>query len=232
MSTIQELRENEVEEILQLQRQFFRSGVTRSVESRIAHLSQLKQAIQKYESRLTEALYQDLGKSEFESYTTEIGFMLDSISHTIRQVKKWVKPVKVKTQFALIGSKSYIVPEPYGAVLIIGPFNYPFQLLIEPLVGALAAGNTAVLKASENTPAVSAVIREMINSVFESAYVHVVEGAKDTTTALINAPFDYIFLQEVCQWAKSSWRPLPKILFRLPSSLAVKVRSSWISTQI
>ncbi|SEK62757.1 aldehyde dehydrogenase (NAD+) [Paenibacillus sp. OK003] len=193
MSVMQELSEHEVEEILQQQRQFFRSGATRSAESRITHLTRLKQAIQKYESRLTEALYQDLGKSEFESYTTEIGFMLDSISHTIRQVKKWVKPVKVKTQFALIGSKSYIIPEPYGAVLIIGPFNYPFQLLIEPLVGALAAGNTAVLKASENTPAVSAVIREMISSVFEPAYVHVVEGAKDTTTALIHAPFDYIF---------------------------------------
>ena len=98
---------------------------------------------------------------------------------------------------ALVGSKSYIIPEPYGSVLIIGPFNYPFQLLIEPLVGAIAAGNTAVLKASENTPAVSAVVREIIASVFEPGYVQVVEGAKDTTTALINAPFDYIFLRAV-----------------------------------
>ncbi len=132
MSVMQELSEPEVEQILRRQRQFFRTGATRSPEARIAHLTRLKQAIQKYEIRLTEALYQDLGKSEFESYTTEIGFMLDSITHTIRQVRKWVKPVKVKTQFALVGSKSYIIPEPYGAVLIIGPFNYPFQLLIEP----------------------------------------------------------------------------------------------------
>lgn len=132
MNVMQELSEHAVEEILQQQRQFFRSGATRSAEYRITQLTRLKQAIQKYESSLTEALYQDLGKSEFESYTTEIGFMLDSITHTIRKVKKWVKPVKVKTQFALIGSKSYIIPEPYGAVLIIGPFNYPFQLLIEP----------------------------------------------------------------------------------------------------
>ncbi|WP_340398446.1 aldehyde dehydrogenase [Paenibacillus sp. FSL H8-0079] len=190
---IQEVTRQEVEEILEQQRQFFRSGATRSAEARIARLTQLKQAIQKYESRLTEALYQDLGKSEFESYTTEIGFMMDSITHTIRKVKKWVKPVKVKTQMALLGSKSVIIPEPYGAVLIIGPFNYPFQLLIEPLVGAIAAGNTAVLKASENTPAVSAVVREMIATVFETAYVQVLDGAKDTTTALINAPFDYIF---------------------------------------
>ncbi|MFS0868920.1 aldehyde dehydrogenase [Paenibacillus xylanilyticus] len=193
MSTLQELDSHEVKLILEQHHQFFHSGATRSAEARIARLTKLKQAIRKYESRLTEALYQDLGKSEFESYTTEIGFMMDSITHTIRKVKKWVKPVKVKTRVALIGSKSYIIPEPYGSVLIIGPFNYPFQLLIEPLIGAIAAGNTAVLKASENTPAVSTVVREMIASVFEPAYVHVVEGGKDTTTSLINAPFDYIF---------------------------------------
>lgn len=193
MSTLQEISSREVEEILQHQQEFFRAGATRSVEYRIEQLKRLKQAIQQYESKLIEALYHDLGKSEFESYTTEVGFMLDSITHTIKKVKKWVKPVKVKTQMALIGSKSYIIPEPYGSVLIIGPFNYPFQLLIEPLVGAIAAGNTAVLKASENTPAVSAVVRELIASVFEPSYVKVVEGARDTTTALINAHFDYIF---------------------------------------
>ncbi|MEN1986571.1 aldehyde dehydrogenase [Paenibacillus hubeiensis] len=193
MTKIREITSPEVEEILELQQQFYRSGSTRSPEARIERLIWLKDAIRKYEKPLTEALYQDLGKSEFESYTTEIGFMLDSISHTIRNVKRWAKPKKVKTQLALIGSKSYIIPEPYGSVLIIGPFNYPFQLLIEPLVGAVAAGNTAVLKASEHTPAVSAVVRDIITSVFEPGYVQVIEGAKDTTTALIHAKFDYIF---------------------------------------
>lgn len=193
MTTFQELTHEDVQVILERQRTFFRSGATRQAGVRIERLSRLKQAIQKYETELTQALYQDLGKSEFESYTTEIGFMLDSITHTMRKIKKWVKPVKVRTQVALIGSKSYIFPEPYGAVLIIGPFNYPFQLLIEPLVGAIAAGNTAVLKASENTPAVSAVVKKLIGEVFEPEYVQVVEGAKDTTTALIHASFDYIF---------------------------------------
>ncbi|PZT54960.1 aldehyde dehydrogenase [Paenibacillus silvae] len=193
MTTLQELSNEEVQVILTKQQSFFRSGATRSAEVRIQRLTRLKQAIQKYETRLTEALYQDLGKSEFESYTTEIGFMLDSITHTIRKISKWMKPTKVKTQVALLGSKSFIIPEPYGTVLIIGPFNYPFQLLIEPLVGAIAAGNTAVLKASEHTPAVSAVVRDLIGEVFEPEYVQVVEGAKDTTTALIHAPFDYIF---------------------------------------
>ncbi|GGH49869.1 aldehyde dehydrogenase [Paenibacillus silvae] len=193
MTTLQELSSEDVQLILTRQQSFFRSGATRSAEVRIQRLTRLKQAIQKYETRLTKALYQDLGKSEFESYTTEIGFMLDSITHTIRKISKWMKPTKVKTQVALLGSKSFIIPEPYGAVLIIGPFNYPFQLLIEPLVGAIAAGNTAVLKASEHTPAVSAVVRDLIGEVFEPEYVQVVEGAKDTTTALIHAPFDYIF---------------------------------------
>ncbi|SCY11981.1 aldehyde dehydrogenase (NAD+) [Paenibacillus polysaccharolyticus] len=193
MTTFQELTHEDVHVILEKQRTFFRSGATRPAEVRIERLRRLKQAIQKHESGLTEALYQDLGKSEFESYTTEIGFMLDSITHTMRKIKKWVKPVKVRTQVALLGSKSFILPEPYGAVLIIGPFNYPFQLLIEPLVGAIAAGNTAVLKASENTPAVSAVVKKLIGEVFEPEYVQVVEGAKDTTTALIHASFDYIF---------------------------------------
>ncbi|WP_260984747.1 aldehyde dehydrogenase [Paenibacillus xylanexedens] len=193
MTTFQELSHEEVQVILERQRTFFRSGATRQAGMRIERLSRLKQAIQKYETELTQALYQDLGKSEFESYTTEIGFMLDSITHTMRKIKKWVKPAKVRTQVVLIGSKSYILPEPYGAVLIIGPFNYPFQLLIEPLVGAIAAGNTAVLKASENTPAVSAVVKKLIGEVFEPEYVQVVEGAKDTTTALIHASFDYIF---------------------------------------
>ncbi|CAI6051126.1 4,4'-diaponeurosporen-aldehyde dehydrogenase [Paenibacillus sp. JJ-100] len=193
MTTFQELTTEDVHVILEKQRTFYRTGITRSADTRIERLTRLKEAIQRYEPKLTQALYQDLGKSEFESYTTEIGFMMDSIKHTIRKIKKWVKPVKVKTQAALLGSKSYILPEPYGTVLIIGPFNYPFQLLIEPLVGAIAAGNTAVLKASENTPAVSAVVRELIGEVFEPEYVQVVEGAKDTTTALIHAPFDYIF---------------------------------------
>ncbi|MBR2565922.1 MAG: aldehyde dehydrogenase, partial [Paenibacillus sp.] len=193
MTTFQELTTEDVHVILEKQRTFYRTGITRSADTRIERLTRLREAIQRYEPKLTQALYQDLGKSEFESYTTEIGFMMDSIKHTIRKIKKWVKPVKVKTQAALLGSKSYILPEPYGTVLIIGPFNYPFQLLIEPLVGAIAAGNTAVLKASENTPAVSAVVRELIGEVFEPEYVQVVEGAKDTTTALIHAPFDYIF---------------------------------------
>lgn len=158
--------------------------------------------------------------------------MMDSITHTIRKVKKWVKPVKVKTQMALLGSKSVIIPEPYGSVLIIGPFNYPFQLLIEPLVGAIAAGNTAVLKASENTPAVSAVVREMIATVFEPAYVQVLDGAKDTTTALINAPFDYIFFTGSVPVGKIVMEAAAKILFPLRWSWAARVRSSWMNRRI
>lgn len=183
----------QVEELLQRQKAFFETGATRSVTARIERLLQLKRAIKQYEPRLAEALYEDLGKSDFESYTTEIGFVLDSISHTVRHLKSWAKPKKVRTPYPLIGASSRVISEPYGVVLIIGPFNYPVQLLIEPMMGAIAAGNTAVLKASEHTPRVSAVIREIIGSVFEPGYVQVVEGTKETTTALIHAHFDYIF---------------------------------------
>ncbi|MNW29170.1 Aldehyde dehydrogenase [compost metagenome] len=183
----------QVEELLQQQKAFFETGATRSVTARIERLQQLKRTIKQYELRLVEALYDDLGKSDFESYTTEIGFVLDSISNTVRHLKSWAKPKKVRTPYQLIGASSQIMSEPYGVVLIIGPFNYPVQLLIEPMLGAIAAGNTAVLKASEHTPHVSAVIREIIGSVFEPGYVQVVEGAKETTGALIHAHFDYIF---------------------------------------
>ncbi|MEK3785852.1 aldehyde dehydrogenase [Paenibacillus sp. FSL K6-1230] len=189
----QEWSSAQVEELLQQQKSFFETGATRSVTARIERLQRLKRAIKEYEPRLVEALYEDLGKSEFESYTTEIGFVLDSISHTVRHLKSWAKPKKARTPYQLIGASSQVISEPYGVVLIIGPFNYPVQLLIEPLTGAIAAGNTAVLKASEHTPHVSAVIREIIGSVFEPEYVQVVEGAKETTTALIHARFDYIF---------------------------------------
>ncbi|WP_425496006.1 aldehyde dehydrogenase [Paenibacillus lemnae] len=188
-----EWNQSEIHQLLQQQRQYYLTGATRPIEERIYHLKRLGEAIKQYDSKLTEALYQDLGKGRFESYTTEIGFMQKSIRDTIRHLKKWARPRRVKTPLHLMVSKSFVISEPYGSVLIIGPFNYPFQLLIEPLVGALAAGNTAVLKASENTPAVSAVIREMISGLFHPGYVQVVEGGKETTTALIHEEFDYIF---------------------------------------
>lgn len=183
----------EIASILNKTTAYFNTGITRDTNFRITQLKKLKQSIKKYEKELLSALYIDLGKSEFEAYSTEIGFTLDSISYMIKNLKKWSKPVKVKTPIHQQPSKAYIMYEPYGTVLIIGPFNYPFQLIIEPLIGAIAAGNCAVLKPSENTPTISAIINKLISETFDYNYICVIEGEREATSALINLPFDYIF---------------------------------------
>ncbi|SYX84154.1 aldehyde dehydrogenase [Paenibacillus alvei] len=192
----------DVECILAEHKEFFQQGSTSTVQFRLEQLRKLKESIKRNEDRITQALYQDLGKSEYEAYSTEIGFILDSIKNTMKQVKKWMKPQKVKTPVALWPSRSRIIKEPYGTVLIIGPYNYPFQLLIEPLIGAIAAGNCAVLKPSEHTPHTTRVIHEMINEIFDKRYVRVIEGEKEATSALIHAPFDYIFFTGSVQVGK------------------------------
>ncbi|MBB6451349.1 aldehyde dehydrogenase (NAD+) [Geomicrobium halophilum] len=183
----------DVQTILSEHRQFFLTESTRDVSFRIKQLNQLKKAIQDHEAEISAALEEDLGKSTFEAYVTEIGIVLNSISDAIKHLKTWDKPVKVKTPAYMQPSKSYIVNEPYGTVLIIGPFNYPFQLLMEPLIGAIAAGNCAVLKASEHTPATARVVKGMLAKIFYKEYIRVVEGGVDTNTALIHSRFDYIF---------------------------------------
>lgn len=179
--------------MLKEHKKFFYAGETRSIDYRIAALKRLKNVIKKYEKDIINALYRDLGKSEFEAYGTEIGFVLDSIGNFTKHLKSWARTKKVRTPIHQFKSKGYIIYEPYGTVLIIGPFNYPFQLLIEPLIGAIAAGNCAVLKPSESTPTVSAVVKKIIEETFEETYIRVIEGEKDTTSALINSAFDYIF---------------------------------------
>lgn len=183
----------QVDQILHQHREKFRTGYTRSLEFRLEQLGKLSDAIRRNEQQLLAALYQDLHKSEFEAYSNEIGYTLDSIRYMKKHLKQWAKPKKVRTPFYHGLSKSYMYKEPYGTVLIIGPFNYPFQLLIEPLIGAIAAGNTAVLKPSENTPTVAAAVKKLIHETFDETYIRVIEGEKETTSALIHAPFDYIF---------------------------------------
>lgn len=188
-----ELTERNVHKILMEHREYFFTGTTKSIDFRIKQLKKLRNSIKKYEKDILDALYKDLRKSEFEAYSTEVGFNLDSIRYTINNLKKWAKPVKVKTPIHQYPSKSYIMYEPFGTVLIIGPFNYPFQLVMEPLIGAIAAGNCAVIKPSESAPSVSAIIKKIVEETFGSYYISVVEGGRETTSALINSPFDYIF---------------------------------------
>lgn len=190
---MKEITTIDVNNIINEHQKFYNKQKTRSIEFRINQLNILRNGIEKYQNKLIEALYKDLGKSEFEAYTTEIGYVLNSIRYAIKNLKRWAKPKKVRTPIYLMPSKSYIMSEPYGTVLIIGPYNYPFQLLIEPLVGAMAAGNCVVLKPSENVPNVSRVITEMISTIFDENYIRCIEGGIETNTSLTNGKFDYIF---------------------------------------
>ncbi|HCU9768528.1 TPA: aldehyde dehydrogenase, partial [Staphylococcus aureus] len=140
-----------------------------------------------------EALYTDLGKNKVEAYATEIGITLKSIKNARKELKNWTKTKNVDTPLYLFPTKSYIKKEPYGTVLIIAPFNYPFQLVFEPLIGAIAAGNTAIIKPSELTPNVARVIKRLINETFDANYIEVIEGGIEETQTLIHLPFDYVF---------------------------------------
>jgi aldehyde dehydrogenase (NAD+) len=180
-------------ELLKKQKDYFYTGKTRPYEKRVQALKTLKNAINKYESRIMEALSADLGKAPFEAYATEIGFSLTSINHTISNLSDWMKGEKVSLPIHQVGSKAYSIYEPYGAVLIIAPFNYPFQLLIEPLIGAIAAGNTAVIKPSEYTTETTQVMKDMFEEYFDEEYIKLVEGEREEVSQLIHMPFDYIF---------------------------------------
>lgn len=182
-----------VNELLRKQKEFFKKNYTKDISFRLQHLDKLKETIKKYENEILEGLRIDLGKPYFEGYATEVGYVLDSISYMRKNLKKWAKDKKVKTPGHQPAAKSFIRYEPYGAVLIIGPFNYPFQLIMEPMIGAIAAGNTVVLKPSHHTMRSEAVIKKIIEEVFEDGYVNVVTGGRETTSELINSRFDYIF---------------------------------------
>jgi aldehyde dehydrogenase (NAD+) len=179
--------------LIQMQRAFFNQGKTKGVTFRIEMLIQLRNLIKTNEKSLMDALKQDLNKSEFDSFITEIGIVLEEIRFTIKNLRKWAKPRRVKTTLTGLGSKSYIYPEPYGVTLIIAPWNYPFQLSIAPLIGAMAAGNCAVIKPSELTPRTSSILSEIINGNFPNDYISVVEGGVETSSALLKEKFDYIF---------------------------------------
>lgn len=185
--------EREVDQMIEEQRQFYFTGATKDVEFRKQQLISLKKTIKKYETQVIEALALDLRKSEFEAYSTEIGIVYDSISNFLKNLSTWMVPEPVKTPLHFQPAKSYIVREPYGVVCIIGPFNYPFQLIMEPLIGAIIGGNTAIVKPSEAAVHTAVIVKKIIEETFPANYIRVVEGEKEEVTALIHAPFDYIF---------------------------------------
>ncbi|MBM0775202.1 aldehyde dehydrogenase [Staphylococcus epidermidis] len=172
---------------------FFYTHKTKNLKFRKQQLKLLSKNIKNHENELLDALYKDLGKSKVEAYATEIGMLLKSIKLMRKELKNWSKTKQTDTPLYLFPTKSYIKKEPYGTVLIIGPFNYPVQLVFEPLIGAIAAGNTAIVKPSELTPHVAIVIKDIIEDTFDEAYVSVVEGGIEETQTLLSLPFDYMF---------------------------------------
>ena len=196
MATITEAPKKTVfnfSDLVSRQKLFFRSGATRKISFRINQLKKLRSAIGKYEGELIEALNKDLGRDEVSSYVLEIGFILNEIDEAIRSVRKWARPNKVSTPLFHAKAKSYIQSDPYGTALIIAPWNYPFQLLIGPLVGSMAAGNTAIIKPSEISEHTSKVIYNLITENFDEQYLSVVEGDASVAKSLLEEKFDYIF---------------------------------------
>ncbi len=182
-----------MQEILEKQREFFMTGATLSVKYRIEALKRLKAAITAREGEIFAALKEDLGKSRFESYMCEVGMTLSELSYMIKRTKRFARDEAVPTPMAQYPSDSYVKKSPYGCVLIMSPWNYPFMLAMEPLTDALSAGNTAVLKPSAYSPATSALVADIIRQTFPPEYVTVVTGGRAENSALLDLPFDKIF---------------------------------------
>ncbi len=182
-----------IEKTIKSQRLYFKSGKTKEIDFRIEKLKTLKRSIKAYEEEILEALNLDLGKAALEGYATEIGVSLTDIDYAIKNIKKWTKKKYNKTSIINFPSRSYTVSSPYGLTLIISPWNYPFNLTIQPLVGAIVGGNCAVIKPSEFSPNMSGVINKIISKCFETEYITVIEGDKEVNQELLKEKFDYIF---------------------------------------
>ncbi len=182
-----------LEKIATVLRDAHRNGAPFNVKMRIQKLAHLKKVIVRSEPEIVQALKKDLGKSEFETYATEIGFILEEINYMIKNIESWAKVKKVKTPITLFPGKSFIHSEAYGVVLIISPWNYPFQLCLSPFIGAIAAGNKVVLKPSEFAAETSSIIKKIVSEVFTENEVSVIEGGLEETQALLTQKFDYIF---------------------------------------
>lgn len=184
---------NSYDPLLIKQRNFYKLEKTFSISYRKEGLKKLRAALLMYEEDIYQALYKDLHKSKFESYATELGIVLDEINVQLKNINKWAKPKKVSSNLLSFPSSSYILSEPLGTVLIFSPWNYPLQLLLAPLVGALAAGNTAILKPSEIAEHTAVLLEKIINSTFEEEYVKVINGGVDVAQKLLQLKVDHIF---------------------------------------
>ena len=188
-----EQEKNRIRSLVDAQKNYFKTGETKSIKHRKQALKSLYSVIKHHESEIYDALKADLGKPEFETYTTELGFVLHEITYQRKHLKKWSKPKKAAGSFISYPAKAKIIPEPFGSVLIMSPWNYPFLLSLQPLVTAIAAGNTAIIKTSEYSPSTSAILETIIQESFDPNFVALVKGGFLTNQLLMNETFDFIF---------------------------------------
>ena len=186
-------KEQEIHQIVEKQRSWFLTGATLNLNSRIEALNRLKTCILQQKANIHEALSKDLGKSSFESYMCETGLVLSEITYMLKHIRRFAREKTVPTPLAQFHSRSYQKPSPYGVVLIMSPWNYPFLLALDPLIDAIAAGNTVVLKPSAYSPCTSQVIHSIISQCFEEKQAAVVTGGRAENTCLLHQHFDYIF---------------------------------------
>ena len=185
--------EKKLEQLVEKQRTYFAEGKTLPIEARLRALGLLEQAIRGREKELCRALKADLGKSRTESYMCEVGLTLSELGYVRRHLRSWSRDRRVSTPLAQFHAKSFTVQEPYGVVLVMSPWNYPVLLTLEPLIGALAAGNCCVVKPSAYSPETSRVMAELLREIFPEEYVAVVEGGRQENQGLLAQKFDYIF---------------------------------------
>ncbi|KZE14372.1 aldehyde dehydrogenase [Priestia aryabhattai] len=184
---------NNYQELTKKQLSFFNSGKTKDVAFRIETLKKLRELVVRHEDDILKAVKADLNKPEMEAKRAEVGLVLSEIDFAVENLAEWAAPKEVETPSTHAGAKSYIYQDPYGLALVIAPWNYPFQLAVSPVVGAIAAGNCVVLKPSELTPHTSSLLAKMFNENFPEEYLTVVEGEVETSTTLLKENFDYIF---------------------------------------
>ncbi len=204
------------------QKVYFRSNATRSAAFRKESLRKLLAAMKSHENDILAALGDDLGKSRKEAYLSEVGLVESEIKAALKNIDSWMKPRKVRVPPALIPAKACIRPEPYGVALIIGPWNYPFQLLFSPLIGAIAAGNCVTLKPSEYAPKTSEAILELIGNTFDPQYISAVQGDAEFAAKLIDMNWDYLFFTGGIQTGKKVMSAASKHLTPLTLELGGK----------
>lgn len=216
------MTEPKIIELLERQKSYFASGATLPVAFRLDALKKLKTAVKRKETEIHRALFHDLGKSNMESYMCETGMVLNELSHMIAHLPSYAKEKTVPTPLAQFVSRSFTKPSPYGTVLIMSPWNYPFLLTIGPLIDAMAAGNTAMVKPSAYSPAVTEVIRQLLTECFPAEYVAVITGGREENQCLLRQKFDYIFFTGSQQVGKEVLRHAAEYLIPVTLELGGK----------